>query len=197
MSYTHLEAAPLLSELTKIPIEVCRQWLRCEAQSINNPSNPLNILYPTRRYPNRPRQIGYRGRFGVYASQEDGIKDAAWLINNSAYYRNVRAAINKKYSSAAERNLEIAKAIEASPWAAGHYGYSCISRVFKQQLKPKPKPKPKPKDYYVVKPGDTLWEISQRFYGVGWRWTEIYNANRSIIGGDPNLIRPGQVLKIP
>ena len=30
---------------------------------------------------------------------------------------------------------------------------------------------------YVVKRGDTLWKISQKFYGTGKRWREIYNFN--------------------
>lgn len=55
-----------------------------------------------------------------------------------------------------------------------------------------------PKTYTVVS-GDNLWTIAQRLLGDGSRWKEIYsyNNNRSIIGGNPNLIRPGQVLSIP
>ncbi len=47
---------------------------------------------------------------------------------------------------------------------------------------------------YTVQPSDTLSEIGERF-GVDWR--RIYQANRSVIGPDPNLIRPGLVLTIP
>ena len=55
-----------------------------------------------------------------------------------------------------------------------------------------------PKTYTVVS-GDNLWTIAQRLLGDGSRWKEIYsyNNNKSIIGGNPNLIRPGQVLSIP
>lgn len=55
-----------------------------------------------------------------------------------------------------------------------------------------------PKTYTVVS-GDNLWTIAQRLLGDGSRWNEIYsyNNNKSIIGGNPNLIRPGQVLSIP
>ena len=51
------------------------------------------------------------------------------------------------------------------------------------------------KSYTVVK-GDCLWKIAKRFYGVGSKWTEIYNANKSKIK-NPNLIYPGQVFAIP
>lgn len=49
---------------------------------------------------------------------------------------------------------------------------------------------------YTVVPGDNLSRIAQRFYGNA-NWRAIYNANRGVIGGNPNLIRPGQVLVIP
>lgn len=53
-----------------------------------------------------------------------------------------------------------------------------------------------PKTYTVVK-GDCLWNIAKKFYGSGSQYTKIYNANKSVIGGNPNLIYPGQVLTIP
>lgn len=50
---------------------------------------------------------------------------------------------------------------------------------------------------YVVQPGDTLSAIAQRYYGnAGW-WYVIYNANQGLIGGNANLIYPGQRLSIP
>lgn len=52
---------------------------------------------------------------------------------------------------------------------------------------------------YTVVSGDSLWKIAQKLLGNGNRWQEIYsyNNNRNIIGGNPNLIKPGQVLSIP
>ncbi|MBJ9987399.1 MULTISPECIES: LysM peptidoglycan-binding domain-containing protein [Paenibacillus] len=50
---------------------------------------------------------------------------------------------------------------------------------------------------YVVVPGDTLWKISQRTLGNGDRWREIYAANETVIGKNPNRIVPGQKLVIP
>lgn len=52
------------------------------------------------------------------------------------------------------------------------------------------------KTYTVVK-GDCLWNIAKKYYGSGAEYTKIYNANKSVIGGNPNLIYPGQVLTIP
>lgn len=50
---------------------------------------------------------------------------------------------------------------------------------------------------YTVVKGDCLWNIAKKFYGNGSKYTIIYNANKSVIGGNPNLIYPGQVLTIP
>lgn len=50
---------------------------------------------------------------------------------------------------------------------------------------------------YTVKSGDCLWNIAKKYYGSGAQYTKIYNANKGVIGGNPNLIYPGQVLTIP
>ena len=51
---------------------------------------------------------------------------------------------------------------------------------------------------YTVQPGDSLFAIAQRFYGDGNQWHRIYDyCNKQVIGQDPNLIRPGEVLYIP
>lgn len=49
---------------------------------------------------------------------------------------------------------------------------------------------------YVVRGGDTLWDIAAHHLGDGARWPEIYAANRDLIA-DPDLIYPGQELRIP
>ena len=49
---------------------------------------------------------------------------------------------------------------------------------------------------YVVKRGDCLWNISKAASGSGSNWRELYNLNKSVIGNNPNLIYPGQIIKI-
>ena len=58
-------------------------------------------------------------------------------------------------------------------------------------------PTPTSAQSYTVVSGDCLWNIAKRFYGDGSKYTVIYNANADVIGGNPNLIYPGQVLTIP
>ena len=50
---------------------------------------------------------------------------------------------------------------------------------------------------YTAKSGDSLWKIASTQLGSGSRWEEIYNANKTVIGSNPNLIYPGQVLTMP
>ncbi len=50
---------------------------------------------------------------------------------------------------------------------------------------------------YTVKQGDNLSKIAKTFYGSANLWPRIYEANRAVIGKDPNRIYPGWVLTIP
>ena len=52
---------------------------------------------------------------------------------------------------------------------------------------------------YTVKAGDTLTSIAERIYGESSDSTfqDIYQANKELIGDDPNQIKVGMVLKIP
>ncbi len=51
---------------------------------------------------------------------------------------------------------------------------------------------------YEVRKGDSLWKIAKRpeTYGDPRLWIKIFNANMDRIK-DPNVIYPGQLLKIP
>lgn len=45
---------------------------------------------------------------------------------------------------------------------------------------------------YIVKKGDTLWDISGRYLESPWRWKEIWATNKQI--KNPNLIYPDDIL---
>ena len=49
---------------------------------------------------------------------------------------------------------------------------------------------------YTVKGGDNLSKISQAQTGKPSNWRTIYSDNQGTIGSNPNLIKPGQQLKI-
>ncbi|MEJ2116575.1 MAG: LysM peptidoglycan-binding domain-containing protein [Alphaproteobacteria bacterium] len=48
----------------------------------------------------------------------------------------------------------------------------------------------------VIKSGDTLWQIAERYYGNGAKYTQIFRNNRGQIR-DPDLIYPNQRFVLP
>lgn len=49
---------------------------------------------------------------------------------------------------------------------------------------------------YKVQSGDTLGKIAAKYLGNSNQYMKIYNDNKSTIGNNPSIIKPGQILKI-
>lgn len=60
---------------------------------------------------------------------------------------------------------------------------------------PAPPAAPPERVYEVVR-GDSLSKIAQKYYGNANRYMKIFEANRDILD-NPDLIKPGQKLRIP
>lgn len=114
MVYCHEDPADAkyLADKTGLDVLVVLAWFHNECQSVNNPTNPLNIRYTGTHGQIRKNSSGS----GVYYTTKAGLDHAAWLINNGAKYSGVRSAIRTGDPKAE------ARAIEMSPWAASHYG---------------------------------------------------------------------------
>jgi LysM repeat protein len=59
-------------------------------------------------------------------------------------------------------------------------------------------------DHYRVRPGDSLWSIAAQHLptsasqaDVARAWPRWWRVNRDVVGSDPSIIRPGQVLRVP
>lgn len=50
---------------------------------------------------------------------------------------------------------------------------------------------------YEVQPGDTLRSIAEQQYGDATLWPRVYDANRDVIGPDPDALRAGMQLRLP
>ena len=61
---------------------------------------------------------------------------------------------------------------------------------------PSPAPAKSAVRTYTVVKDDTLSKIAKSAYGDATKWRKIYEANTDIIK-NPDVIHPGQVLKIP
>jgi LysM repeat protein len=57
-------------------------------------------------------------------------------------------------------------------------------------------PAVEPFDFYTIVSGDSLSKIAKRYYGDAMKYPVLFEANREIIK-NPDLIYPGQVLRVP
>lgn len=48
--------------------------------------------------------------------------------------------------------------------------------------------------YYTIKKGDTLWDLSQKFYNSEWDWPGLWEMNKDI--KNPHWIYPGKKIRI-
>ena len=58
-------------------------------------------------------------------------------------------------------------------------------------------PAPAPEvEYYTIVSGDSLSKIAKNYYGNAMDYTKLFDANLEVIK-DPDLIYPGQKIRIP
>jgi nucleoid-associated protein YgaU len=50
---------------------------------------------------------------------------------------------------------------------------------------------------YTLKKGDTLWSIAEAVYGSGYNWMDIYTANQTALGNNPDNLNEGTKITIP
>ena len=93
--------------------------------------------------------------------------------------------------------LAVIAAFTCTPTFAQKYPITDAQRSTAQQVAEKGIPvselAPNAPDTYVVKRGDTLWDISRMYLKSPWRWPELWGMNLKALP-NPHLIFPGQTL---
>lgn len=126
-------------------------------------------------------------------------------VGKSLFDTNIKVSLEDyKMTEDAKDGSDLVVKINLKQWR--DYGTKTVNISFnmerpKASIEPQREaiasPAPATAQTYTVVKGDCLWNIAKRFYGNGSKYSIIYNANRSVVGGNPNLIYPGQVLTIP
>lgn len=151
--------------------------------------------YGSKAFWNQTRKKGSNGRWGcsstytflgfIYnpAVKEEAPKPAAKSVDELA-----KEVIRGDWGNGADRKARLT--------AAG-YNYSEVQARVNAMLSGNTTNVVKSNVItHTVVRGDTLYGLAKKYYGNGSRWREIYNDNKAVIGANPNLIIPGQVLKI-
>ncbi|MEW7008930.1 MULTISPECIES: peptidoglycan-binding protein LysM [unclassified Lentilitoribacter] len=95
-----------------------------------------------------------------------------------------------------EGNVEDQSVFEKAILAVGNT--LGISKVEAAELKVADAPAAAEPTFHTVQKGDNLWKVAEAAYGKGkgGKYTVIFEANKPMLS-DPDLIYPGQVLRIP
>ncbi|MCK4467202.1 MAG: LysM peptidoglycan-binding domain-containing protein [Desulfobacterales bacterium] len=48
--------------------------------------------------------------------------------------------------------------------------------------------------YYTIQSGDTLWDISERFFDSPWQWPDLWQENSQV--SNPHLVYPGERIRL-
>lgn len=123
---------------------------------------------------------------------------AVWLSTRQNLSTESRA-LKKASKPAAAAPASAAPSTPAAPVFPAAPAPSPVApepKIAKPPPQPQPSPQTKPARYYVVRKGDTLSAVSQKYYGTPNRWSKIFSANRNVLDNPDRLI-PGTRLVIP
>ncbi|MDH6706243.1 LysM repeat protein [Kitasatospora sp. MAA19] len=136
---------------------------------------------PAAQQPAQPQAQGFAGKAGW-----DADAKVYWYQNNGAWYWTSHQSVYQQYAGQA------AAQPQSAPRAA--QPVQPVQRV--QPILPaQSAPAAQTGHDYTVRAGDTLSSIATA-QGVSGGWQSVYDGNRGTVGGDPNLIMPGQVLHL-
>lgn len=105
--------------------------------------------------------------------ENDPTGDIHYTLNFKEYeYPSTKTTTKKKKGKTSARKTKTAKHGRSAPTSKRH-------------------------KTVTVKPNQCLSAIAKKEYGDASQWRKIYNANKKVIGSNPNLVLSGQKLVIP
>ncbi|MFF3113627.1 transglycosylase family protein [Kitasatospora sp. NPDC057904] len=130
----------------------------------------------TQQAQQQPQAPGFSGKAGW-----DADAKVYWYQNNGTWYWTSHQGVYQQYAGQAQQQA-------AQQQVQQQYAQP-------QQQAPRAAVAPQGGHDYTVHAGDTLSSIASA-QGVHGGWQSVYDGNRGTVGGDPNLILPGQVLHL-
>lgn len=174
----------------------------------------FEFTVPQQEYPYAVYKNGFQGAayFLEYLeSLKTGMRPFQLIVCRSLpvgrklFGTNIRVALEDyEIIEDAKEGFDIKVKVKLKQWR--EYGTKTVNITLaasrpKAELEPQREtsnsPAPSQAASYTVVKGDSLWAIAKRFYGNGQKYGVIYEANKGVIGGNPNRIYPGQVFTIP
>ena len=169
---------------------------------------------PQVKYPFAVYKSGFKGAdyfLNIFEDLKNSRKPFQFIVcrefpsNKKLFNTNIKVTLEDyKVTEDAGNGFDLTVKIKLKQWR--DYGTKTVNititatkpkAAVEPQREATTSPAPAQATTYTVVKGDCLWNIAKKFYGNGSKYTVIYNANRGVIGGNPNLIYPGQVLTIP
>ena len=133
----------------------------------------------------------------VYGRRDSTVSDLNAVIDycKAAGLTKLNVMTNDDIMEQRKAEVRAAKGIKDEP----------AKDVKKDAAKDTPKPvreklaadDSQPATEYVVKDGDSLSLIAKALYHDGTAWEIIFDANKELMNGKPNLLKPGMKLVIP
>ncbi len=170
---------------------------------------------PQERYPFAVYKSGFKGAdyfLDYFESLKTSKKPFQFIVcrmrpnGKQLFDTNIKVSLEDyKIVEDAKNGFDLLVTIKLKQWR--DYGAKTVNITSNNMQKPKASveprrettssPAPAAAQTYTVVKGDCLWNVAKKFYGNGSKYTIIYDANKGIIGDNPNLIYQGQVLTIP
>lgn len=134
-------------------------------------------------------QMSESGSGLIFNVADPSMGDEILQILETAEIRDMSNDINKRFNEIIMKHPEILEWIQELEQA--------VTLRVADLVSGEAMPEKSDEKFYVVQKGDCLWHIAEDRLGDGARWGELYEANRNIIGEDPNLILIGMELQLP